>query len=75
VVLVDGVVAEVHAGVPQVLTRVVVLHSGKPAQNYAVYYTSEKNLSFSSLTEILKGGFFYFLFLWTLLHTASSATP
>ncbi len=32
-VLVDGVVAEMHARVPQVLPRVVVLHSGKPAQN------------------------------------------
>jgi hypothetical protein len=30
VILVDGVVAEVHAGVPQVLPRVVVLHSREP---------------------------------------------
>jgi hypothetical protein len=32
VVLVDGVVTEVHAGVPQVLPRVVVLHRGKPEE-------------------------------------------
>ena len=30
VVLVDGVVAQVHARVPQVLPRVVVLHRRKP---------------------------------------------
>ena len=29
-VLVDGVVAEVHARVPQILPRVIVLHGRKP---------------------------------------------
>ena len=29
-IFVDGVVAEVHTGVPQILSSVVVLHCGEP---------------------------------------------
>ena len=29
-IFVDGVVAEVHAGVPQILSSVIVLHRGEP---------------------------------------------
>ena len=31
-IFVDGVVAEMHARVPQVLPRIVILHRGKPRQ-------------------------------------------
>ena len=44
VILVDGVVTQVHARVPQVLPSVVVLHRRKPGQNRG-YSTGPESLS------------------------------
>ena len=36
-VLVDGVVAEVHARVPQILPSVIVLHCREPGKMHCIY--------------------------------------